>query len=280
MLEAELDIPVKVIPMVSPPHVLEATRKAMIGYSLEQLYEDVKQLTPLYTKEKWSNTRSGRTAKWVIMTACLTGKGSALALKQVLRNYLTYDSELLEIVPVNITEQKEITHILSNMKRNKKIICMVSNFPYEGELPHFHLDEILSLKAIPSIQRLIDLEETYAKMAETLKHHLHHIDTEAVIPDIRNGLEQIQSRFGIAIPTNDLIGVVLHASCMLDRMVSGDTSVAFQNKESFIRENRALYRTVRDVLKEWENTYHIQLTDDEICYMMSFFAPYQTLASC
>ncbi|MBN2910303.1 sigma 54-interacting transcriptional regulator [Polycladomyces sp. WAk] len=280
MLEAELDIPVKVIPMVSTPHVLEATRKAILGYSLEQLYEDVKQLTPLYTKEKGRNPYSGRTAKWVIITACLTGKGSALAMKQVLKNYLNYDSELLEIIPVNIMEPKEMTRILSDLKRDKKIICMVSNFPYEGQLPHFHLDEVLSLKAIPSIQHLIDLEETYAKMAETLKHHLKHVDPEAVIPDIRDGLERIQSRLGIEIPTNDLIGVVLHASCMLDRLVSGDTSVAFENKESFIRENHALYRTVRDVLKEWEDAYHIQLTDDEICYMMSFFAPYQTLASC
>ena len=49
-LEAELNLPVKVVPMVSTLHVLEAVRKGMQGCSLEQLYEDLKPLIPFDAK--------------------------------------------------------------------------------------------------------------------------------------------------------------------------------------------------------------------------------------
>ena len=48
ILETEFKIPVRVLSMTSTPHALEAARKAQLGYSLDALYETVKNLTPFY----------------------------------------------------------------------------------------------------------------------------------------------------------------------------------------------------------------------------------------
>jgi transcriptional regulatory protein LevR len=92
-----------------------------------------------------------------------------------------------------------------------------------------------------------------------------------VVSDIKICLDKLQARLNITIPKGDLIGVALHTSCMVDRLVSGDTSVLFKNKQQYIRERLALYKTVREVFGGLEETYQIKLSDDEICYLMTFF---------
>lgn len=44
IIEKEFDVNVKIIPLVSTLHVLEATRKAILGYSLEAVYTSVKRV--------------------------------------------------------------------------------------------------------------------------------------------------------------------------------------------------------------------------------------------
>lgn len=271
MLEDEVGVPVKVLPMVSTPHVLEATRKAMRGYSLEQLYEEVKQLSLYDSGEAYIEGNVSEGPKWAILTACLTGQGSALAIKKVLQNYLTYDAALLEIVPVTIADQIAFSRVADELKQNMKILCVVSHFSVSEDIPQFHIEDVLNLKAVDKIQHLIDIEETYHKMAETLIHHLHRVDPQQVISDVRMCLDRLQERLQIIIPPNDLIGVVLHGCCMVDRVVSGKTSVPFKNREPYIETHRGLYHTTREVLKDLESRYEISLSDDEICFMMSFF---------
>ncbi|WP_170070521.1 PRD domain-containing protein [Planifilum fimeticola] len=126
------------------------------------------------------------------------------------------------------------------------------------------------MKAVEEIQHLIDTEETYCKMAETLRNHLRHVDPVKVVSDVKRCLGEVQARLNVAIPKGDLVGVVLHTCCMVDRLVSGDDSVSFKNKRQYIRERFPIYQTVREVFGTLEETYRIELSDDEICYLISF----------
>lgn len=271
MLEDELNIPVKAIPMVSTLHVLEATRKAMLGYTLEQLHEDLKQLTPFDAELMSSASRDeSPSMKGAIVTACLTGKGNALAIKKALENYLTFNRRWLEIIPLQTEGPHDLVRQISRMRQRRNLLCIVSDCDVEGEIPQFRVEEVLNLKAVEEIQYLIDSEETYCKMAETLRNHLRHVDPVKVVSDVKRCLGEVQARLNVAIPKGDLIGVVLHTCCMVDRLVSGDDSVSFKNKRQYIRERFPIYQTVREVFGTLEETYRIELSDDEICYLISF----------
>ena len=82
ILETEFKIPVRILSMTSTPHVLEAARKAQLGYSLDALYETVKNLTPFYLNVQEEKKKPLSPMKSVILTACLTGEGSALAIQK------------------------------------------------------------------------------------------------------------------------------------------------------------------------------------------------------
>lgn len=194
-------------------------------------------------------------------------------LKEVLENNLTYDADLFEIVPVEIANQQEMNRMLATLKRNKKLLCIVSHFSFKEQIPQFSVDDVLSLRAVTAIQHLIDTEGTYRKMAETLKHHLRSIDPQQVVPDIRTCLDKLQARLNLSIPTNDLVGIVLHGCCMVDRIVSGEQPVVFSQREQYIAAHRELYDTTKEILTRLEQVYQMRLGDDEICFMMRFFDP-------
>lgn len=270
MLEDELNIPAKAIPMVSTLHVLEATRKAMLGYSLKQLHEDLKQLTPYDAELVLDASRNESSMKGAIVTACLTGKGNALAIKKALENYLTFSRRWLDIIPLQTDDRHDLIRRISRIRKKRNLLCIVSDCDFEGEIPLFRVEEVLNLKAVEEIQHLIDTEETYCKMAETLRNHLRHVDPVKVVSDVKRCLGEVQARLNVAIPKGDLVGVVLHTCCMVDRLVSGDDSVSFKNKRQYIRERFPIYQTVREVFGTLEETYRIELSDDEICYLISF----------
>lgn len=271
MLEEEIGIPVRIVSMVSTPHVIEATRKAIVGYSLEEIYQDIQNLTPYYTKEETVEKVNIQHKKKAIISACLTGKGSAVVLKKILANYLKFDEQTVTIIPVNLSAEKEIEDILSDIKKQHKIISIVSNFPIKENVPQFYVEEVLSLKAVKIIQDIIDTEEAYDKMAETLRHHLQHINNDELIPIIRVCLDELQKRLDFHYNSRDLIGVVLHISCMIDRLVAKDYSVKFNGKEKVKNEHYFLYKSIKDAFTEIEHKYMIEISDDEICSMMHMF---------
>ncbi|EGK09166.1 sigma 54-interacting transcriptional regulator [Kroppenstedtia eburnea] len=270
MLEGELGIPIRTLPMVSTPHVLEATRKAILGYSLEQLVDDIKQLT-LFDSDPPLKNGSDRGNKRAIVTMCSSGHGDPHTIQKVLTKHLSFDPDGLEIIYLESTDREELERKLLHLKQSRPIVCIVSDFFVRLDLRQFHMDEVIHLQGIERIQHLIDTEEAYDKMADTLQHHLLHADPGQVVPDVKSCFEELQQRLKVSVPTKDLIGMVLHACCMVDRLLAGDSTVIFKNKEEYIRSHPSLYTTTRNVLSRLETTYRIQLSDDEICYMMSFF---------
>ncbi|MGF7088791.1 transcriptional regulator with AAA-type ATPase domain/transcriptional regulatory protein LevR [Kroppenstedtia sanguinis] len=269
MLEGELGIPIQTLPMVSTPHVLEATRKSILGYSLEQLVDDIKQLT-LFETDSSSKNGSNKGNKRAIVTVGSADSIDSHTLQKVLTQHLSFDPAGLEIIPLDGANQEELEESILHLKQSRPIVCIVSDFFFQIDLRQFPAEEVIH-EGIEQIQHLIDTEEAYDKMADTLQHHLLHADPGQVVPDFKSCFEELQQRLKISVPTKDLIGMVLHACCMVDRLLAGDSSVIFKNKEKYIRSNPSLYTTTRDVLKRLEDTYDIQLSDDEICYMMSFF---------
>ncbi|MBD2816993.1 transcription antiterminator BglG, partial [Xenorhabdus sp. Flor] len=83
--------------------------KAQLGYSLDALYETVKNLTPFYLNVQEEKKKPLSPMKSVILTACLTGEGSALAIQKMLENYLRFDKDLIEIIPISIVHEKDLT---------------------------------------------------------------------------------------------------------------------------------------------------------------------------
>lgn len=279
ILETEFKIPVRVLSMTSTPHALEAARKAQLGYSLDALYETVKNLTPFYLNVQEEKKKPLSPMKSVILTACLTGEGSALAIQKMLENYLRFDKNLIEIIPISIVHEKDLTKMIENIKKERNIICIVTNFDMQIPCLTYHFQDIVNYTAIQPIQELITYEETYAKMADILEQQMQRNDGALLIKTIRYALNTIQELISLQLTPDSLMGVILHMSCMVDRLQKGESLLPHPDKEKRRQDEYWMYMKVKKALQPIENTFEIQIPDDEVFYVMDFFIKNQPVKS-
>jgi transcriptional regulatory protein LevR/transcriptional regulator with AAA-type ATPase domain len=271
-LEKEFSVRTKTIPLVSTLHVLEAARKSMIGYSLEQVYKETLNINAFMEQESMREYfEAEENSKMAIITICTTGEGSARTIKSCLEKELQFDSNLLEIIPLNIVSTENISSRIRGISKEKSILCIISSFSINSGFKQFGLNEVLSKKAIKPIQQLIDIETTYIKMGDTLKHQLKNIDGAEAFKDIKRFITQIEEALDIKMDRDILIGITLHMGCMMDRLKVGGVIIEFEDSRQYISDNPRLYSAVKNACTEIDKKYGIYIQVDEICYIMSYF---------
>nr|WP_256434398.1 PRD domain-containing protein [Brevibacillus sp. HB1.3] len=278
IIEREIGIPVKVIPMVSTPHVIEATRKAMLGHSLEDVYRDVLGISLYQREEQPKEQVQKHIPALTIVAACLSGEGSALFLKKLLESRLRYDESLLEFVPLQLIDKAQARSQLRKIKEERKILFVVSNYILDRELRHHSMDDVLNGEAMSDIQQVIDLEEAYLKMQESLGEHLQMVDGQDILADVRMCVGRMEERLNNYLVFDTRIGAYLHICCLVDRLKIGTQSVAYIQKDSFLLENRKLYSLIRHELLPLEDKYEVVISEDDVCFIMNFFIHNKTLA--
>lgn len=271
ILQEKLGIPVKVIPLVSTPHVIEATRKAMLGHSLEDVYRAVVHLA-LEQKEYQLKENTVRTAPVLaIVAACLSGEGSALFLQKLLESRLRYDAALLEFVPLQLVDKAEARKQLKAIKEDRKVLCVVSNYMLDKDLRCYGMDDVLTGEALQDIQQTIDQEEALVMMEEMLRVHLKMVEGKTVLRDVRTCVARIEERLHRKLDFDTRIGVYLHMCCLVDRLKTDEHAIHYANKEPFLSEHKKVYSLIRHELQPIIDKYEIVIQEDDVCFIMNFF---------
>lgn len=270
-LQKEFGINTKTIPLVSTLHVIEAARKAMLGYSLEEVYIDTLNVNSFLQNESIRNQIENEIApNLAILTICTTGEGSALTIKNFLEEQLEFDRGLLEIIPINLIDKESINTRIKKLIKDKNLVCIVSTFNVNFNVPQFGLYDVLNKSALITIQQLIDIETTYIKMGDTLKHQLKNVDGSEVFKDIRKIVSKVEEELNMKIDTDILIGVTLHMGCMVDRLKIGGAIIEFEESEQYVKDNLELYLIIKRACDYLNKKYNIKIIEDEICYIMSY----------
>lgn len=271
-IEKEFKLKTRTIPLVSTLHCIEATRKAMLGYTLDEIYRDTLAVNNLYDNNVLDYIPDDpEERKLAIVTVCTTGEGSAKAMKALLERKLKFENNFLEIVPVNFIGKESIYSRLDKLSNKYQIICLVSPFELESDYLQYNLDDVIEGNCIENIQDLINREKVYAKMEDTLEHQLKKIEGKVVLSDIRRFITTVTKLLNIKLTSNAIIGITLHMAVMIDRLCDNGVIDTYANTDSYIKENLELYRIIKSECSILNTKYTIYISDDEICYLMNLF---------
>ena len=270
-IESVFKIKTRTIPLASTLHALEASRKSMIGYSLDEIYRETLAVNNLYDNNVLDYEPDEEERKLAIVTVCTTGEGGAKTIKGLLEKSLTYDKKLMEIVPINFIGKENIYERIEKLKRKYILTCFVSPFELDVNYPQFMLDQIIDGKCTMEIQKLIDVEKTYVKMGETLEQQLKNIDGKVILKDIKKFNRTVTEALNVNINTNILIGITFHIACMIDRLKKKESIDEFEGKEEYIEDNFNLYRIVKNACATLNTKYSVSISDNEICCLMKYF---------
>jgi transcriptional regulatory protein LevR/transcriptional regulator with AAA-type ATPase domain len=271
-IEKEFKLKTRTIPLVSTLHCMEATRKAMIGYTLDEIYRDTLEVNNLYDNNVLDYIpEAPEEKKLAIVTLCTTGEGSAKAMKVLLEGMLKFEKNFLEIVPINFIGKESIYSRLDKLSNKYEIICLVSPFELESDYIQFNLDDVIEGNCIENIQVLINREKVYIKMGETLEHQLKNIEGKVVLSDIKRFTTTITKLLNVKLTSNAIIGITLHMAVMIDRLCGNGVIDTYENSEVCIKENSELYKIIKSECSRLNTKYTIYISDDEICYLMNLF---------
>jgi transcriptional regulatory protein LevR len=272
-LEKELGIQAKAIPLVSTLHVMEAVRKAALGYPLEYVYQETLRVDELLYESKSLAPIKEQLARMFIVAVCTTGEGSAVLIKNILDSQLNYCNALCETIPLKLTGCDDIKKRLNAIRQIGRILCVISTFHIDFPVPHFNLADILEGHAIPEIQSLIDQEAVFEKIGQTFSTMLENGDNRKILDHVREAVTDIEWRSGLKLKSDVLIGVFCHMGCMIDRLLGKRSVTEFPRKETFIKENLTLFSMIKTACEPLQNTFCVSIPDDEICCIATFFAP-------
>lgn len=270
IIEEEFNIPVKVIPLVSTLHVLEAARKALMKSSLNSLYNDVLMVNSYINIRK--NNKNPKKKKSLILSACLTGKGGSIAIKNFIKENFNIDENLFEIKVLDCIDKNTFINTINLLKEKYNILFIVTPFSLDSNIsiPNFTMSDILNPSEKGKIQELIDIQIALYNIPNVLKENINSLPANELYEKIITFVSTIEKSLTIIIPDKKKVSLILHLAFAINRLINNEPMVEYDNKEYMKNNYFDLYSIIKSSSISIENHFSIKINDDEICYIMDF----------
>lgn len=268
----ELRIETRCISLVSTLHVLEAARKASLGYSLEYIYQETLKIgtqpSLLTQSQRWLE---GSSNQMFILALCTTGEGSAALIRDMLSAELKFDPAHCHVTALQVVDKDMLSAHISTLQRLGKILCVVSSFQTGLKIAHYSIAEILNHSAVPKIQRLIDMEMLLLDAGSALGSTLSNIDCKMAFRDVCGFLHRLEEITDTALEDDMVVGIFCHLCCMLDRLKAGADVDPFPKRSAIEQKYPEILDKVREACRQLGAQYALEIPEDEAYYVTAFF---------
>jgi transcriptional regulator with AAA-type ATPase domain/transcriptional regulatory protein LevR len=258
-LEERTNCKVRSVDLVSSLHVIEASRKAKLGYALEDIVLDIQKIT--HATKPVNLAENGKKNKSFIVTACTTGNGSARLIMNLLQKKLALYQENTEIKAFQITDSCELEKELNALKKQGTILCYISTFQIDSlHCPHFDLAQIFNVATLNQIQQLIDFEFSFHLALDNVAPMIKQVDGVLLLENIKNWLDLMELELKMQLPTETKIGLLCHMASLIDSLVP------LKRTASNAAEDSLIYRELRTL----ELIYSIQFSPKEVAHISAY----------
>jgi transcriptional regulatory protein LevR/transcriptional regulator with AAA-type ATPase domain len=271
VIEKEFNVNIKVISLVSTLHVLEATRKALLGSSLESIYKDVLMVNSYIETHKNALITTSNKKKMVIITACLTGEGGSVAIKSFLNSTLKYDKDLFEIIPLTCLNKNTFKQEILRIQAENEVLFIISSFPVDVNIMQYSMNDVFNMTIMNKIQKIVDMRTTMLSIPQIIEENIENIDANKLFNDVTTFLKELSDEIKVDLTEEAIIGLILHLSFVIGRLKNNTPLVDYPYKETYISDNISIYNIVKPIFKIFCQKYNVDSSDDEICYIINFF---------
>ncbi|WP_291722851.1 sigma 54-interacting transcriptional regulator [Clostridium sp.] len=274
----ETGVKIETFPNVSTLHILEATRNVLYkGDSIEEIYQSIVNLSNNVP------VNDNSLKKKAILTVCATGEGTSMMIKEMISRIL--DKSYRDQIEVITLSYMDLEKDVDRIKEEYDILAYFGTLDLDISAPYFPINKLLDHDFKSEFLNFIDMnvynkeineheEDAYSISRDLLNKYLKYINPEIAIPIIKEFIEKINLKFANN-HKEDLIDLIVHLGCMLNRCVHGD-KVKFTNIEVFKKNNSKLFKKVRKATEILENEFEISINDDEVCYILTILSKDKT----
>lgn len=268
MIYERTKIPVKSIEMISTPMVLEATRKSLLDASLEEIYYCCSNLSPYVGKIYRDNFKFSKGLKNnVIITACITGEGTAVKLKGILEQKLNINENDIDIIPIEISDKFKFKKNIAQIKKTKNILAVVSAVdPQDNELLYISTSDIFNDEKLSKLSEALSMMKVINNMKEVIEKNVD-IDSSNYIETFKRFYTYLLQS-GVHLSESVIIGLILHLACALERVLKDKEIVHKILEKNIIDNNRDKIELIKRSLLPMEKAFNTAFTIYEYVNVM------------
>lgn len=226
-------LPVRTIPLVSTPLVIEAIHQASVpGATLDQVYQAV-------LNARASLLGRDGALPGVVLTFCYTGVGGAQTLARIVRQSLSDLPQPVDVIPASLGSGSAWNRLVETLMRAHRLRAVVGPVaPKLPGVPYISTEEIVQGGGQARLRRLFTetgelrsegrpaadpapetVADAIAQMATTLTPHLKSTNPTVTVPIVIRCLQAIEAQMGSSLESGLRIGLTMHLACLLDRKI-------------------------------------------------------------
>lgn len=275
-IQNDTNINIGIINNINTKLALDIGLKLIQGYEVEEILKE--SCNRNYSSYKYIKNRK---LEKVILTVCPTGIGTSKKIAELINRSLPRKIEI-NIIPQDyglIVDEKTLKELQD--KYDIKIVIGTIN-PNIEEVPFISLENIIVNNQLEYLEEIFS-EYLTAEEIKTFKDnivkvfslsnivdYLTILNAEKVLEVVGVAVDEMEKKLNIELMTSIKIGLYVHLSCLLERLITKTHITSYDGIERFKEENKEFIEIVRESLTEVEKYFSVEIPVEEIGYIFDY----------
>ncbi len=135
-------------------------------------------------------------------------------------------------------------------------------------VPFISAQEIFIDKGIVRLENLINIEDEFLKVTESLESQIKGLNCRKMAINIRDTISNIEESLEINIDQQAKIGILIHMAFLIERLIDQNEEIKFKNLDKYRYEHGREFILVKKSLNKIENEYKIVINDHELAHIV------------
>lgn len=223
-----------------------------------------------------------------IISACSSGQGTSIAFKNMIVEILKENSlGYIHVFALSNEELQKKSEAYQEILDTCNLVAVIGNVHIDVDAPFFHISELVTddkkenfikfLNKTGVRERTIKHKKTDQNAEEAagfLAQHVMYVNPLAVQKVSTEFLDRLFDDLNYDEKNRASTGfsLIIHIGFMIERIIANKT-IIFDHKTPYLDNNKDIFQKIRTHIKSIEEAFEIEISDDEICYMMITLYP-------
>lgn len=223
-----------------------------------------------------------------IISACSSGQGTSIAFKNMIVEILKENSlGYIHVFALSNEELQKKSEAYQEILDSCNLVAVIGNVHIDVDAPFFHISELVTddkkenfikfLNKTGVRERTIKHKKTDQNAEEAagfLAQHVMYVNPLAVQKVSTEFLDRLFDDLNYDEKNRSSTGfsLIIHIGFMIERIIANKT-IIFDHKIPYLDNNKDIFQKIRTHIKSIEEAFEIEISDDEICYMMITLYP-------
>lgn len=223
-----------------------------------------------------------------IISACSSGQGTSIAFKNMIVEILKENSlGYIHVFALSNEELQKKNETYQEIVDSYNLIAVIGNVHIDVDAPFFHISELVTDDKKENFIKFLNktgvseqktkhknTDQSAEEAAGFLAQHVMYVNPLTVQKVAAEFLENLFDDLEYEEKNRASTGfsLIIHIGFMIERIIANKT-IIFDHKTPYLDSNKEIFQKIRSHIKSIEEAFEIEISDDEICYMMITLYP-------